>query len=99
WILEYSTKDIRIFDPSGKHLRTIGRSGKGPGEFTYPDGMALAPDGLVWVHDPQNARFSIFDQEGKFVRQQLALTNGYGYVWQGGIDRQGRIWDHLILYD
>lgn len=97
WVLEASTQEIRVFDPAGKHLRNIGRKGKGPGEFTYADGMAVAPDGLIWVHDPQNARFSIFDQDGKFVRQQLAVSNGYGYLWTGGIDPLGRIWDRIFL--
>jgi sugar lactone lactonase YvrE len=96
WVLEFSTQEIRIFDLSGHHVRNIGRKGQGPGEFVYPDGMALAPDGLVWVHDPQNGRFSIFSQEGKFVRQQLAVSRGYGHVWRGGIDTKGRIWDALI---
>jgi len=99
WIIEASLQEIRVFDPSGKHLKTIGRNGKGPGEFTYPDGLAMAPDGMIWVHDPKNARFSIFDQDGKFVRQQLAPAGGYGYVWSGGIDLQGRIWDHLFYRD
>jgi hypothetical protein len=101
WVLEASasTQEIRIFDAAGKHLRTVGRNGKGPGEFTYADGMALAPNGLIWVHDPKNARFSIFDQDGKFVRQQLAPSNGYGYIWAGGIDRQGRIWDQIFYRD
>jgi sugar lactone lactonase YvrE len=96
WVLEFSTQEIRVFDPSGHHLRNIGRKGQGPGEFIYPDGMALAPDGLVWVHDPQNGRFSVFSQDGKFVRQQLAISNGYGFIWFGGIDAKGRIWDQLI---
>jgi hypothetical protein len=97
WVLEASTQEIRVFDPTGKHLRNIGRKGQGPGEFIYADGMVMAPDGLIWVHDPKNARFSIFNQEGKFVRQQLALSNGYGYLWSGGIDQQGRIWDQLFI--
>jgi hypothetical protein len=97
WVLEFSTQDIRVFDPAGKHLRTIGRKGHGPGEFIYADGMALAPDGLVWVHDPQNARFSIFDEEGKFVRQQVAVSSGFGFTWNGGVDAKGRIWDRLFV--
>lgn len=99
WVLEASTQEIRVFDPQGKHLRNIGRKGQGPGEFIYADGMAMAPDGLIWVHDPKNGRFSIFNQDGKFVRQQLAPSNGYGFIWFGGIDRQGRIWDPIFFYD
>jgi hypothetical protein len=99
WVLEASTQEIRVFDPRGKHLRNIGRKGQGPGEFIYADGMAMAPGGMIWVHDPQNARFSIFNQEGKFVRQQLAPSNGYGFLWVGGVDRQGRIWDQIFWRD
>lgn len=99
WVLEASLQEIRVFSPEGKLLKTVGRKGSGPGEFVYADGMAAAPDGLIWVHDPQNARFSIFDQEGRFVRQQLAPSNGYGFVWRGGIDNKGRIWDRIYFRD
>lgn len=96
WALEASTQNIRVFDSTGLLQRTIGRKGQGPGEFLYPDGMASAPNGLVWVHDPQNGRFSIFTESGEFVRQQVAPAGGYGWVWTGGIDRSGRVWDRLI---
>jgi len=61
--------------------------------------MALTPDGLIWVADPLNGRFSVFDQDGKFVRQQLAPSNGYGFLWTGGIDGRGRIWDQIYTTD
>jgi streptogramin lyase len=93
WILEYSTQDIRAFDASGKHLRTIGR--RGPGEFLHADGMQLGPDAQVWVHDPRNGRFALFDQTGKFIRHQLAPVSSWGYVWIGGFDRSGRVWNYM----
>lgn len=99
WVIEGSLQEIRVFDPAGIHVKTIGRNGKGPGEFTYADGLAAAPDGMIWVHDPQNARFVIFDQDGRFVRQQLAPAGGYSYTWSGGIDHQGRIWDRIFHRD
>jgi 6-bladed beta-propeller protein len=99
WVLEFSTQDIRVFDPAGRHLRTIGRKGHGPGEFEAANGMALAPDGRIWVADPLNSRFTVFDEEGKFVRQQLAPSNGYGFLWAGGIDGRGRIWDQIYTTD
>jgi hypothetical protein len=50
----------------------------------------------VWVHDPQNGRYSIFTESGEFLRQQIAPARGYGWVWTGGIDRVGQVWDRLI---
>lgn len=99
WVLEASLQEIRVFTPAGKLLRTVGRKGQGPGEFIYADGMALDPDGLIWVHDPKNGRFSLFDQNGKFVRQQSAPSMGYGFIWSGGIDSRGRIWDRIFVPD
>ena len=96
WALEASTQNIRVFDSAGRMLRVIGRKGQGPGEFLWPDGMAAAPNGRVWVHDPQNGRFSIFTESGVFLRQQIAPAAGYGWVWTGGIDQTGRVWDRLI---
>lgn len=96
WALEASTQNIRVFDSLGKPLRTIGRRGQGPGEFLWPDGMALAPDGVIWVHDPQNGRFSLFSETGDFLTQQIAPAQGRAWVWTGGIDRAGRIWDEVF---
>lgn len=96
WVLEASTQDIRVFDSSGRPLRRIGRKGQGPGELLWPDGMTAGPDGVIWVHDPQNGRFSLFTETGDFLRHQTAPAQGYGWVWTGGIDRTGRVWDRLF---
>lgn len=99
WVIEFSTKDLRVFAPDGRHVRTVSREGKGPGELSYPDGLAGDRDGLVWVHDPLNQRFSLFDEDGRYVRQVSFLSGGYGYLWFGGIDASGEIWNPLIGHD
>lgn len=96
WVLEASTQDIRVFDSTGRVLRTIGREGRGPGEFIWPDGFASGPEGTIWVHDPRNGRFSLFTDTGDFLGQQPAPASGYAWVWTGGIDRTGRVWDQLF---
>ena len=96
WVIEFSTKDLRVFAPDGRHVRTVSRDGKGPGEFSYPDGLAGDRDGLIWVHDPVNQRFSLFDEDGRYVRQVSFLSGGYGYIWGGGIDASGEIWNPII---
>jgi tripartite motif-containing protein 71 len=38
----------------------IGSEGSGPGEFSYPSGVVVTPDGLVFVSDSFNHRISKF---------------------------------------
>jgi outer membrane protein assembly factor BamB len=43
YVADYSAANIRAFDPRGRHLRTFGRRGRGPGEFSNP--VSLLHDG------------------------------------------------------
>jgi len=64
---------IAVFSPSGKVLGTIGRKGKGPGEFEYPTGPVVGPDGALYVRnmsvvqryvrDPKTGLLSTFDRQ------------------------------------
>ena len=49
FVLDAMAQEVRVFDGNGAHLRSFGRRGEGPGEFGYADGLALDPDGRVWV--------------------------------------------------
>lgn len=50
YLLQARESLIRVFDQQGNSLRTIGRQGQGPGEFTSPYSIGLTTDGL-WVQD------------------------------------------------
>jgi hypothetical protein len=82
-ILDYQTQDIRVFDPRGRHVRTVGRSGSGPGELRNANGMATlsvivapAPDqfvqrqctGVGWSRDDTGE--SEFGQYGGWLGTQ-----------------------------
>lgn len=56
---------IKLFDSTGKFVRTVGRLGEGPGEYRGPE-IATAGDRLL-VQDATLARLSIFDSAGRFV--------------------------------
>lgn len=93
YVLDAQAGEVRVFAPDGRHLRSFGRSGAGPGELAQPMGMAFAPDGGLWVVDPGNARFTVFDTAGN-VRATHRRANGFAaYPWPGRIDREGRLWD------
>jgi hypothetical protein len=67
YVEDDSDMSIKVFDPRGKYLRTIGRKGNGPGEFARIADMALLPDGRLLVTDFETRRTSLFSPEGQFL--------------------------------
>lgn len=55
---------VEVFSLRGEHLRTIGARGAAPGQFNFPTGLAVAPDGRLFVVDMLNFRVQVFDPEG-----------------------------------
>ena len=54
----------------------VGQVGKGPGQFVSPRGLAVAPDGRVYVVDSGNARIQVLDEQGQYLF-------GWGQAGQG----------------
>jgi len=55
---------VKVFARDGRFLRSFGRKGSGPGEFSFPSGVAAA-GGKVLVADKLNSRILFFDPEGR----------------------------------
>lgn len=68
--------------PFGLNER-LGR-GKAPGQFDAPRGIAIAPDGAIYVVDGQNARVQQFAADGSFVRQFGSIGKGDGQLAREG---------------
>lgn len=68
FVFDFKLRTIREYDPEGRHLRTFGREGEGPGEIgrSLVD-MAVTPDGRVVVADYENKRITTFDAEGRYA--------------------------------
>lgn len=92
YVLDAGSQRVHAYDAAGRHLRALGRSGGGPGEFKQAMGMTLAPDGNLWVMDPGNMRYTVFGPSGAVVatrrRQGAAM-----HPWPGRFDAEGRLWD------
>jgi DNA-binding beta-propeller fold protein YncE len=58
---------ITVLNPDGTVARTWGREGTGDGQFKEPWGVAVSPDGSVFVSDTWNHRVQKFDAEGRFL--------------------------------
>ena len=53
----------------GTLLNQWGAHGKGDGEFDFPSGIAVNPDGLICVLDMYNYRIQIFLPDGTFIEK------------------------------
>ncbi len=68
---------IRQYDAKGTHVRTIGRRGQGPGEYTRPSKLAELPDGRILLVDGGNARVNVYARNGEPVESwSLAFAGG-----------------------
>ncbi len=65
YVLDRVTRRIVVFDTSGTRLLTIGAGGSGPAEFVSPAGLAVAPDGAIFVHDVGKRAVMMLDPIGE----------------------------------
>lgn len=96
WVFEGQAQELRVFDSTGAHVRTIGRKGEGPGEFNQVIGMEWGPDGLLWLIDPANNRITRVDTTGAFVESVPTIGGITVMPWPGGFDRDGHFYTYGI---
>jgi hypothetical protein len=87
-----ATNELRIFSEAGEHLATVGRRGRGPGEFNDLWWIGAAPGDTILAYDRQLRRLSVFAPSGEFVRStRLDALLG----WSGAVI--GRFADGTLL--
>ena len=68
--VDRATGEVRIYDETGGHLRSMGGMGEGPGEFDDPNELWVTAGDTLWVGDATLPwRYNVFASEGDFVRQ------------------------------
>ncbi len=91
-------------------LKTWGVQGNALGSFNTPRGLALGPDGSVYVADAQNHRIQKFDAEGNLLtawgsqgvlEQNSAGPSQFNEPWGIGVSPEGSVyvadtWNHRI---
>jgi 6-bladed beta-propeller len=68
FILDSGNQRIQVFGPDGRYVRTIGREGQGPGEFTSPNSMDIDAAGRLYVLDDRQKRIQVFTSEGEVLK-------------------------------
>jgi hypothetical protein len=83
YVADPGTKQVRVFDQRGRHLRSFGGQGAGPGEFLSIGEAGWRGDTL-WVTDPMQLRTTFFTPAGRDVRTLGAVTRATGELTPTG---------------
>ncbi len=75
YVLDRRDPHLRVFERNGAYIRTIGRKGQGPGEFTMPLGVSITRQNELVVDDFRS-RLAFFSLEGEFKRNLQVATIG-----------------------
>ncbi len=68
FVLDTRAAQVIVIDPRGEHLRSVGRSGEGPGEFELPFQLVVWRDGRFAVSDMLRESIQVFAPDGRFDR-------------------------------
>lgn len=113
-VADAQAEEVRLFDPQGQHVRTLGGEGAGPGELRGMLGVHVDHEGLLRVAERGNARLSVFDPDSGFVTSYPLQLFQYSFrgPWEAAMDSSGqtfvasagqygedRYWSMLRIYD
>ncbi len=66
--LDVEASQVVVIGPDGELIRTVGRQGGGPGEFSAPTGLVVWRDGHFVVADMRHRAYQVFGPDGELVR-------------------------------
>ncbi len=66
---KYKTRTVKQFKTNGKFIRTIGRNGKGPGEYYEPTDCILYNDTII-IYDQFQQKMIYYNNEGKMINEK-----------------------------
>ena len=60
---------VKVFDKNGKHIRTFGKKGQGPGEIQFFTRVHMFAGKEIMIYDGGNNRLSFYSLDGEFLRE------------------------------
>ncbi len=91
FVSDYQAKKLLIFGRDGRFVRTLGRPGRGPGEFEQPAALAVDADSLLYVVD--SGEIEVFDTRHgahrgayRMPRMPLSIAASSGRLFAGHAD-------------
>ncbi len=97
YVADKGNNRVAKFTTAGQFEQSIGSNGSLPGQLTAPQGIAVGPDGNIYVGETYpNQRISAFSPSGAFVRMFGGPGSGNGQFGNGitslQFDAGGLLW-------
>lgn len=91
YICDQDSHCIKVFQDTGKFVRTIGRKGQGPGDMFQPRRIALTPYGNIMAAENGGQRIQTLSLEGKHLKTYKVndLVNWLGITSEGTVLMSG----------
>ena len=84
FVLDVGNHRVQMFDASRGFVRAWGREGIGSAEYQDPIGIAVAPDGTLWILDDGRQVIEHYDRNGLVLGAIPMLSNPAGSSRTGG---------------
>ncbi len=81
YVADAGPNRIDVFDSDGRFGFSFGRRGSGPGDLKEPCCLTISSNGLMWVYESGNRRFSAFRLTGRRAVFQsiVRLPDGHSF--------------------
>ena len=97
YAFDRQANQLRRYDSSGTFLTNVGRKGGGPGEYDRVNGLAIAPDGRVFLWDAGNARVTIYSPHGEPLTT-YRMPGGFFTSNALMLDSAGRAYTRITIF-
>lgn len=81
YVANMGTDELRVFDRTGRYVRTMGRHGFGPGEFTRLALVEVVGPDVLLTYSGGTDRYVLFDTAGQVRREFRTLEGIGGLAW------------------
>ncbi len=97
YVLDRRECHVKVFDKSGKYVKTIGNKGQGPGEMSSSSSLQITPQNEIAVNDSSARKIHFFTLDGKFLR--AVFQTNMSFFTDPKIDNDGNITASYMIMD
>jgi len=73
YVCDIGNRRVQVYDESGIYVRSLGRQGQGPGEYSFPSNVLIDSPGDIYIDS--GFSFVVFGPNGVFKRNILPKTH------------------------